>query len=65
MEYPSTIAFARVADQTILICKCGVSRQEVYKYAVNKLRENGVSLAGMILNERQYPIPISVYNLLK
>jgi Mrp family chromosome partitioning ATPase len=64
-EYPSTIAFAKAVDQTILVCKYGFSRREVVKLAIDKLKENGVAVAGAILNERQYPIPPGVYRILK
>jgi Mrp family chromosome partitioning ATPase len=65
VEYPNTTAFAGVVDQTILVCKYGFSRREVSKLAIDKLRENGVSVAGVILNERQYPIPSYFYKMLK
>lgn len=65
MEYPSTTTFAKAVDQTILVCKYGFSRREVLKLAIDRLKESGVSVAGVILNERQYPIPAYVYRILK
>jgi protein-tyrosine kinase len=65
VEYPSTTAFAKVVDRTILVCKYGSSRREVSKLAISKLKESGVSVAGVILNERRYPIPDYVYKMLK
>ena len=65
LEYPSTTAFARAVDHTILVCRYGFSRREISKLAIDKLKENGVSVAGVILNERQHPIPDSVYRMLK
>lgn len=65
MEYPSTTAFAKAVDHTILVCRYGFSRREISRLAIDKLKENGVSVAGVILNERQHPIPDSVYRMLK
>jgi Mrp family chromosome partitioning ATPase len=65
VEYPSTTAFAKAVDHTILICRYGFSRREISKLVIDKLKENGVSVAGVILNERQHPIPDSVYRMLK
>ena len=65
VEFPSTTAFARAVDNTILVCKYGVSRREIARLVIDKLKENGVSLAGVILNERRLPIPASVYRILK
>ncbi len=65
VEYPSTTAFAKAVDHTVLVCKYGVSRREIAKLAIDKLKENGVSVAGAILNERMLPIPDSIYKMLK
>ncbi|MGA2027719.1 MAG: hypothetical protein ABSH17_11740 [Syntrophobacteraceae bacterium] len=65
VEYPSTTAFGRAVDHTILVCKYGVSRREIAKLAIDKLKEHGVSVAGVILNERRLPIPDSIYKMLK
>ncbi len=65
IEYPSTTAVAKAVDRTILICKYGVSRREISRLVIDKLKESGVAVAGVILNERQYPIPVSVYKMLK
>ncbi len=65
VEFPSTTAFARAVDHAILVCKYGSSRREIARLVIDKLKENGVSVAGVILNERRLPIPGSVYRLLK
>jgi Mrp family chromosome partitioning ATPase len=65
IEYPSTSAIAKAVDRTILICRYGVSRREISRLVIDKLKESGVAVAGVILNERQYPIPVSVYKMLK
>jgi Mrp family chromosome partitioning ATPase len=58
------IELARLVDSTLLVCRYGQSRQEVSKLAVDKLQKFGVSSLGVILNDRKFPIPASLYRLL-
>jgi len=64
MEHPSTITLAKAVDQTILISRYGVSRREVCQHTIDKLKENNIAIAGLIINERQYPLPEYIYKLL-
>jgi Mrp family chromosome partitioning ATPase len=62
---PATVAFAHAVDRVLLICRYGYSRREVSKLAIERLRENEVEVAGVILNDRQYPIPQRLYKKMK
>lgn len=65
LRSPGMLGFAKVVDQVVLVCRYAVSRREVSKLALDKLRECGASVLGVILNDRQYPIPARVYKALK
>jgi Mrp family chromosome partitioning ATPase len=65
VEYPSTTAIAKEVDRTILVCKYGFSRREVCRLAIDKMKENDVFVAGVVLNEREYPLPASIYATVK
>lgn len=62
---PRMVELAKAVNHVILICRYGQSRREVSKLAIDKLRKNAVSIIGIVLNDRQYPIPASIYNTLK
>jgi Mrp family chromosome partitioning ATPase len=61
---PVMIEFARLADMTAMVCRYGHSRREVSKLAVDKLRNNGITSIGVILNDRQFPIPKMLYKMM-
>ncbi len=61
---PVMIEFARVADMTLLVCRYGYSRQEVSKLAIDKLQKFGITSIGVILNDRQFPVPQKLYKLM-
>jgi Mrp family chromosome partitioning ATPase len=61
---PVMIEFARVVDMTLLVCRYGFSRHEVSKLAVDKLQKFGVTSIGVILNDRQFPVPQKLYKLM-
>jgi Mrp family chromosome partitioning ATPase len=65
LRSPGVVRFAREAEQVIFVCRYAVSRREVSKLALDKLRECGASVLGVVLNDRQYPIPPKLYKLLK
>ena len=62
---PATVAFGRAVDRVIMVCRYGYSRREVSKLAIDTLGENEVQVAGVILNDRQYPVPQKLYKKLK
>ncbi len=61
---PVMIEFARVVDMTVLVCRYGYSRREVSRMAIDKLLKFGVNSIGVILNDRQFPIPQKLYKLM-
>ncbi|MFH0994381.1 MAG: hypothetical protein V1844_02665 [Pseudomonadota bacterium] len=61
---PVMIEFARLVDMTALVCRYGFSRREVSKLAIDKLQNYGITSIGVILNDRQFPIPQNLYKLM-
>ena len=61
---PVMIEVARMVDMTVLICRYAYSRQEVSKLAIDKLQKFGITSIGVILNDRQFPVPQSLYKLM-
>jgi len=37
----------------------------VSKLALDKLQQGGVKISGVLLNDRQYPVPARIYRYLK
>lgn len=62
---PTSIEFAKKIPCVIMICRQGSSRREVSMVSIDKLRKNGIAVTGVILNDRQFPIPPGLYNILK
>ena len=61
---PVMIEFARLVDMTALVCRYGYSRREVSKLAIDKLQKFGITSIGVILNDRQFPIPQYLYKMM-
>lgn len=61
---PIMIEFARKVDMAILVCRYGVSRQEVSKLAIDKLLQCKAKSVGVVLNDRQFPIPQMLYRIM-
>jgi Mrp family chromosome partitioning ATPase len=61
---PVMIEFARLVDMTALVCRYGFSRREVSKLAIDKLQKYGITSIGVILNDRQFPIPQILYKMM-
>lgn len=61
---PAMIEFSRLVDMTALVCRYGYSRWEVSKLAIDKLRNYGITSIGVILNDRQFPIPQNLYKMM-
>ncbi|MCL2669250.1 MAG: CpsD/CapB family tyrosine-protein kinase [Syntrophaceae bacterium] len=61
---PVMVECARLVDMTLLVCRYGHSRQEVSKLAIEKLQKFGVTSIGVILNDRKFPVPQKIYQLL-
>jgi len=57
---------ARIAgtcDATILVADYGKSNREMLRQMLSRLNESGATIAGAVLNRRQFPVPKSLYNL--
>jgi len=52
-------------DGTILVIKANYTRREVIQAAINVLDQAGITISGLILNERKYVIPDYIYRRLK
>lgn len=63
--YPSVIGFARLVDQVILVSRYAYSRREIVRMASDKLLENNVAVGGIVLNDREYPVPQKLYNFFR
>jgi protein-tyrosine kinase len=61
---PVMFELAKKVDMTLLVCRFGVSRQEVSKLAVEKLISCKTKSLGVILNDRQFIVPQKLYKLL-
>ncbi|MFH1515071.1 MAG: hypothetical protein ABIG42_06380 [bacterium] len=61
---PIMIEFAKKVDVAILVCRYGISRQEVSKLAIDKLIKCKTKSVGVILNDRQFPIPQMLYKIM-
>lgn len=62
---PIEITYAKQVDTTILVCRYAVSRREVCTQVIETFKNNGLSIGGVVLNQREYPIPASIYDMLK
>lgn len=65
LKSPRVIGFARAVDQVLFVCRYAVSRREVSRLAIEKLRQGGVNIMGVLLNDRHYPVPARIYRSLK
>ncbi len=61
---PAMIEFAKAVDMTAIVCRYGYSRYEVSKQAIDKLHKFGISSIGIILNDRQFPVPPKIYKMM-
>lgn len=62
---PLPLSFAKLAHQVFMICRYARSRREVCMLGIERFRQSGVDVSGMLLNDRQYPVPRIVYDFLK
>lgn len=52
------------ADGAVLVLKAGHTPRPAVKRAVDDLESTGIKVLGTVLNQREYPIPASVYKRL-
>jgi Mrp family chromosome partitioning ATPase len=62
---PWTVSIAKHMDMVLLVCRYAQSRREVVSRAIETFASGGAKVDGMILNDRQFPIPKVLYNRMK
>jgi Mrp family chromosome partitioning ATPase len=62
---PIEIAYAQQADNIILVSRYAVSRREVCNQVIEAFKDSNLTISGVVLNQREYPIPKSIYDMLK
>jgi Mrp family chromosome partitioning ATPase len=62
---PLGLFLSKNMNQIFMVCRYATTRREVCMQAIDLFRENGMGVSGMLLNDRQFPVPDVVYNLIK
>lgn len=62
---PIEISFAQYVHNIILVSRYATSRREVCEQTIESFKANKLDITGVILNQREYPIPKKIYDLLK
>ena len=58
------VALGRISDGTILVLEADKTRRHVARRLVASLRASSISILGVVLNKRKFPIPASIYQRL-
>ena len=58
------IVLGSLSDGVVLVLKANISRRETARKALQELLAANVPTLGAVLNQRTYPIPEAIYNLL-
>lgn len=59
------LSFAKLAHHVFMVSRYAKSRREVCMLGIERFRQAGFDVSGMLLNDRQYPVPRIVYDILK
>jgi tyrosine-protein kinase Etk/Wzc len=62
---PLSIEFAKRIKNVIMVCRYGNSLREVAMVGIEKLRKSGVQVTGVVLNDRELPVPPAFYAIMK
>jgi Mrp family chromosome partitioning ATPase len=62
---PIAIEFAKRVKNVIMVCRYGNSLREVAMVGIEKLRKSGVPVTGVVLNDRELPVPPALYSIMK
>lgn len=62
--YAESLALSQFTDGVLLILEANVTRRETVRNMKNRLEDLGVPLLGVVLNNRTFPIPETLYRLL-
>jgi Mrp family chromosome partitioning ATPase len=57
----SSLTIAALIDGAVLVLKAGRTKRSVTRSAIAELEAAGVRVLGMVLNQRDYPIPEAIY----
>ena len=58
------IGLGSLSDGVVLVLKANASRKQTARQAVQSLQEGNAKVLGAVLNQRQFPIPESIYKRL-
>jgi polysaccharide biosynthesis transport protein len=58
------IVLGSSVDGVVLVLKANSSRREAARKAVQELQSAGIAVLGVVLNQRNFPIPAWLYNRL-
>jgi len=58
------IGLGSLSDGVVLVLKANASRKQTARQAVHSLQEGNAKVLGAVLNQRQFPIPESIYKRL-
>ena len=63
-QYPETLLLSALADGVILAIRAGVTSRETVSLATKRLDAAGGNFCGLVLNQKQYPLPNWLYKRL-
>jgi Mrp family chromosome partitioning ATPase len=58
------VSLGSISDGVVLVLRANASRKETARQAVRDLQEGKAKVLGAVLNQRQFPIPASIYKRL-
>ncbi len=59
--HPETLALSKLTDGVLFVVKANQTRWEIIDQARDQLKEAGVKVLGVVLNERRFFIPGGIY----
>jgi Mrp family chromosome partitioning ATPase len=59
-----TMMFGSLLDGVVLVIKANTTRRDSAREAVQQLRASNVRVLGVVMNQRTFPIPESIYRRL-
>jgi Mrp family chromosome partitioning ATPase len=59
-----SLMVARLSDAVVLVLKAGHTKRDAGRLAIEQLERAAVKVVGTVLNQREYPIPASLYKRL-
>jgi Mrp family chromosome partitioning ATPase len=65
LEKPIEISFAQYVHDIILVSRYAVSRREVCEQTIEAFKDSNLAVSGVVLNQREYPVPKKIYDWLK